>query len=441
MMPPLTTNTKAILLLTAPLIVGRGTPTADVLTPGDYKALAQRLQEIGRQPADLLGPDAGNVIEECRLVIEASRLQQLLARGLQLGQAVDRWKQRAIWVVSRADPEYPRRLKGKLRSLAPAVLYGCGEIGSLDDGGLAVVGSRHVDEELVEYAMEIGSLAARAERPIVSGGAKGIDQAAMRGALQAGGRVCGVLTDSLERQVMTREHRDMLKDGQLILVSPYDPNAGFNTGHAMQRNKVVYALADASLVVSSDFEKGGTWAGAIEQLRKLKLVRVYVRHSGTSQRGLDGLRANGAIPWPNLATPQDFLTLLDASEENPAEMQLSLAPRTDSNSTPVAPFAEVPKNEVSYDGADIVLKKKELTVAVHTGARPHAERLFDTARSSIIELAQRLIKDGEIAEKLAVPKPLAKAWLETLVNDGVLKKQKKPAGYVVRTTDLLEPRR
>lgn len=219
-MPPLTTNTKAILLLTAPLIVGRGTPAAELLTPGEYKAFAQRLHEIGSQPADLLGRDGARIIEECKTFVEANRLHHLLGRGLQLGQAVDRWKQRAIWVVSRADPEYPRRLKARLRSQAPAVLYGCGDIGALNGGGLAVVGSRHVDEELVHYAMEVGSLAARADRAIVSGGAKGIDQAAMRGALEAGGQVCGVLTDSLERQVMTREHRDMLINRQLILVSP-----------------------------------------------------------------------------------------------------------------------------------------------------------------------------------------------------------------------------
>ena len=74
----------------------------------------------------------------------------------------------------------------------------------------------------------------------------------MRGALEAGGRVCGVLADSLERQAMTREHRNMLLDGQLTLISPFDPNARFHAGNAMQRNKLVYALSDAALVVSSD---------------------------------------------------------------------------------------------------------------------------------------------------------------------------------------------
>ena len=106
----------------------------------------------------------------------------------------------------------------------------------------------------------------------------------MRGALDEGGKAIGVLADSLERAAMNRENRDMLIDGQLVLVSPYDPSAGFNVGNAMQRNKLIYALADAALVVSSDFEKGGTWAGAIEQLDRLRMVPVYVRSRPQSFR-------------------------------------------------------------------------------------------------------------------------------------------------------------
>lgn len=47
-----------------------------------------------------------------------------------------------------------------------------------------------------------------------------------------------------------------LAEGRLVLVSPYDPSTGFNVGNAMQRNKLIYALADASLVVSSDLDEG-----------------------------------------------------------------------------------------------------------------------------------------------------------------------------------------
>jgi len=319
MMPSLSQNTQAILLLTAPLIAGRGSSSSELLTPGEYKRLAHHLREIQRQPADLVSPDASELLRACQLVIEEARLQRLLGRGFLLSQVIERWQARAIWVISRADDQYPRRLKARLREDSPAVLYGCGDIGLLDSGGMAVVGSRHVDESLIDYTMAVGKLAARAHRTLVSGGAKGIDQAAMRGALEAGGKVSGVLADSLEKTTMNRENRNLLLDGQLVLISPYDPGAGFNVGNAMQRNKLIYALADASLVVSSDLNKGGTWTGAVEQLDKLKFVPVYVRSTGESSVGLEALRSKGAIPWPNPQDADAFEGVFDVVAPVPAQ--------------------------------------------------------------------------------------------------------------------------
>lgn len=309
----LSSNTQAILLLTAPLIAGRAASTPDLLSPGEYKRLARHLREMQRQPSDLLSPDAAVLLSACRPVIDESRLQRLLGRGFLLSQVIERWQARALWVVSRADADYPGRLKARLREDTPPVLYGCGDVRLLESGGLAVVGSRHVDDLLIDYTMAVGRLAARAGRTIVSGGAKGIDQAAMRGALEAEGKVCGVLADSLERTTMNREHRNLLLDGRLVLVSPYDPNTGFNVGNAMQRNKLIYALADASLVVSSDLNKGGTWAGAVEQLDKLKLVPLYVRSTGEPSSGLDALRNKGAIPWPNPSDVSEFEAVFDVA--------------------------------------------------------------------------------------------------------------------------------
>jgi len=119
-----------------------------------------------------------------------------------------------------------------------------------------------------------------------------------------------VLADSLLKTAMNREHRDRILDGQLTLVSPYDPNAGFNVGNAMQRNKLIYALSSAALVVNTDINKGGTWAGAVEQLDKLKLTPVYVRSTGAPSAGLDALRKKGALPWPNPNETEDLVSIL-----------------------------------------------------------------------------------------------------------------------------------
>lgn len=467
MTPVLSPNTQAILLLTAPLIAGRGIASPDLLSPGEYKRLARHLREIQHQPADLVSPDAAEILRACQPVIDESRLQRLLARGFLLSQVIERWQARAIWVVSRADADYPRRLKARLREDAPAVIYGCGDMSLLDSGGLAVVGSRHVDDSLIDYTMTVGRLAARAGRTIVSGGAKGIDQAAMRGALEGGGKVCGVLADSLEKTTMNREHRNLLLDGQLVLISPYDPSAGFNVGHAMQRNKLIYALADASLVVSSDLNKGGTWAGAIEQLDKLKFVPVFVRSTDESSSGLDALREKGALPWPDPQDVDSFEAVFNVAMSTPTaptqvgfSLFLNNGPSTaDADTTPV-PFDTGPALRLGSEPSapvDVVqdaqppaaaseeppLVKPEAEALIGEAREPQpestaAEVLFAAVRTAIQQILTTPMKDAEVAIALDVSNVQAKAWLQRLVEEGVLEKQKKPAGYIVKQNRLFE---
>lgn len=415
----LSPNTQAILLLTAPLLVGRGRSTAEPLSPGEYRKLAGRLRELQRQPADLLASGGSDLLEDCRLDLASERLEQLLGRGFLLSQAVEHWRARAIWVLSRADPDYPRRLKKCLGESAPAVLYGCGDATILDAGGLAVVGSRNVDEALVEYTEAIGRLTAMAGRTLVSGGARGIDQAAMRGALQAGGRAAGVLADGLEKAAMNREHRKLLLDQQLVLISPYDPAARFHVGHAMQRNKVIYALSDAALAVSSDYQKGGTWTGATEQLEKLGLVPVYVRASGDTGPGLDGLRQRGAIPWPEPANAEALAELLD---ERSAK----------------AP-GEPPQGRLPLAVRDAAAAEKRDTCDEEPMRQPGSppERVPDESpREELLSKVREILgrtneprTEADIAEDLGVSKGQARDWLKRLVEEGTLEKLSGPVRY------------
>ena len=441
----------------------------NAVTPGEYRRLARHLREIKSQPAGLVSTDAVEILRACKPVIEEGRLQRLLGRGFLLSQVVERWRARAIWVVSRADPEYPRRLKDRLRENAPAVLYGCGEMGLLETGGLAVVGSRHVDDSLIEYTLQIGQLAARANRTLVSGGARGIDQAAMRGALEAGGKVCGVLADCLEKTAMNRENRSMLLDGQLTLISPYDPSAGFNVGNAMQRNKLIYAMSDAALVACSDFNKGGTWAGAVEQLDKLHFVPIYVRSTHEGSIGLDELRKKGALLWPNPQDPELFESLLDApvltSSASSQEALLFSEPDKLNNetSTVTESFEELKlRNTASADeGLDLTdaprqdaeeelaIKQAAVTPgpeleapSVRAGeltneASPPAELLFGAVRASMQQLLKKPMKEPDIADALNVSKAQAKVWLQRLVEEGVIQKNKKPVSYEVKHPEFL----
>ena len=448
-MQVISTNTQAILLLTAPLIIGKVSSTADLLRPAEYKRLTRYLRELQLQPADLITSESTKILQECHPIIDKARLQRLLERGFLLSQAIERWQARAIWVISRADAGYPRRLKAKLREDSPALLYGSGDISLLEMGGLAVVGSRKVSEDLINYTKSIGQLAAYAGRTIISGGARGVDQAAMKGASESGGKVIGVLAENLEKVAMNREERNQLLQGNLTLVSAYDPNAGFSIGHAMERNKLIYALADSSLVVNSDKNKGGTWAGAIEQLEKFNFVPVFIRSTGEYSSGLEGLQKKGALPWPN---PQDVdsfdevfnvvapaHTITSQIELSPFQNEISLYPKD--NSMMLTECSSPTHTSLSKANQRILSNKIISDVLPRTpevADLEPSEVLFSTVCTIIQQLLKTPMKDNEVAAALGVSNAQTKIWLNRMVEENRLEKLLKPVRFVIKAPSLFK---
>lgn len=118
----------------------------------------------------------------------------------------------------------------------------------------------------------------------------------MDSALEARGAAVCVLAHSLERSV--KKHREALLRGDLCLLTPYSPNAGFSVGAAMGRNRLIYCLADHAIVVASDAKSGGTWAGATETLKN-NWVPVFVVEHDAMPEGNKLLLQKGALPFPH----------------------------------------------------------------------------------------------------------------------------------------------
>ena len=176
------------------------------------------------------------------------------------------------------------------------MLFYAGEKALLGQPGIAVVGSRHLDDAGQECAKFIGNACGLSGQVLYSGGARGVDTISMDAALEARGTAVGVLADSLERQVKSR--KDALSWGDLCLVTPYNPNAGFSVGAAMGRNRLIYTLADYAIVVASEAETGGTWAGATETLKN-NWVPVFVLEHGAMPDGNKLLLQKGALAFPH----------------------------------------------------------------------------------------------------------------------------------------------
>lgn len=275
---------EAVMLLT----VSFGKTDADAtrpLTPTEWGAFASWLKDNALAPDDLLQPDLSRALERWEHPkVTRERVQALLNRGAALGFALEKWERAGLWLLTRSDPDYPKRLKQRLGRTTPAILFGSGNANLLNGDSVAVVGGRHADDADIAFAERLGRHVAGCGRQIVSGGAAGIDRAAMVGAVEAEGTAVGVLADNLLRSATSTVYRKHLMSGDLALVSPFNPEARFHVGNAMARNKYIYCLAQDAVVVSSTPEKGGTWNGAVENLRRgwvpLAVKRTEARDSG-----------------------------------------------------------------------------------------------------------------------------------------------------------------
>lgn len=149
-----------------------------------------------------------------------------------------------------------------------------------------------------------------------SGGAKGVDSISMNAALTSRGTAVGILADSLEKSIRNPDNREAISRGDLCLVTPYSPSAPFSVGTAMGRNKLIYTLADYAIVVASDAEKGGTWAGATEAL-KAKWLPVFVLDHPEMPKGNKVLIEKGGLKFPH-PFPEHHLKLMTWLEEHSA---------------------------------------------------------------------------------------------------------------------------
>jgi DNA processing protein len=268
-------------------------------TLSEWNQLARQIHESSwKRPAELQGQSVDEITKELAIASDqADRIAKLLERGGRLALELDSLFSRGMWALTRVDELYPARLRDTLKHQSPTVLFGAGEIHLLRRAGVAVIGSRNIDEAGAAFAKEVGRKTVAAGLPVVSGGARGTDRLAMDGAMEAEGSAIGVLADSLEATIRKSDVREFLIDGRLVLLTGYAPTAGFSVGAAMGRNKVIYGLSEFAVVVSSDFQTGGTWAGAVEAL-KGGWCPVFVREGADTPKGNHELVKKGGLPLP-----------------------------------------------------------------------------------------------------------------------------------------------
>lgn len=185
-----------------------------------------------------------------------------------LDEELDRIALGGVKVFTRADKEYPEAL----RSLedAPLCLYICGTLPEeVDRQAIAIVGSRRATVYGLRMAQHIAESAAYSGWAVVSGLAFGIDAAAHKATMNAGGKTVAVLGGGLMK-IQPQEHLPMARDiiakgGAVITEFPmtFPP-----TRHSFpMRNRIISALSQGTIVIEAGLHSGAliTAAAALEQ--------------------------------------------------------------------------------------------------------------------------------------------------------------------------------
>ena len=158
----------------------------------------------------------------------------------------------------------------------------------------------------------------------------------------------------------------------------------------------------------SDYEKGGTWTGAVEQLEKLRLVPVYVRSNGKTGKGLEALRRKGALPWPNPDTPEALEEVL--------AVELSQGRATPGQTELFSSIREEPE-QAYIPQSSVVIDDSPTGLSAESPSTP-ADELFATVRELLVKM-ETPTTEVEVASDLGVSKSQAKEWLQRLVQEGV----------------------
>lgn len=276
---------RGFLLLTSTL----GNPHRKPLTVAQLRDLAKRAT-LMEKPADTRALTQGDLLAIGYDHMTARRIIALMSEEELLDRYLFRGKQKECIPISRVSEMYPLAVRKRLGLDAPGCLWAKGDITLLNTQTVALVGSRELDESNRIFAETAGREVAVQGYTLVSGNARGADQAAQNACLAAGGKVISIVADELEKYPKTENVLYLTEDS-------YD--LPFSSARALSRNRVIHSLGYLTLVAQSDLETGGTWDGTVNNLRKgYSSVFCYddgspaaaeLKQYGAKQIGLDQL--------------------------------------------------------------------------------------------------------------------------------------------------------
>ena len=259
-------NSQAIIILCSHLCPPEG---IDPLSISEWSKVAETLMNHKLEPKDLLDfteYEIDSLFAEIKDVT-SERLMRLMDRSAGLFAEVSRYKSEGINIYTRADKEYPVKLKMKLKQKCPPLFYCAGDISISELRVAGYAGSREIDSDDEDFTRKTVMKTCAYKLGVVSGGAKGVDSISAQTALDEGMPLIEYIAGGLTAMLKKKDIRGNVIKGKRLILSEVNPEAGFSVGSAMSRNKYIYAQSEAAVIIKSDLGNGGTWTGAAENIK------------------------------------------------------------------------------------------------------------------------------------------------------------------------------
>ena len=212
-----------------------------------------------------------------------------------------------IYPIFWGDEGYPQQL-GDLAASSP-ILFCWGDRNIFKLPSIGMCGARNVTELGLKAAGLCGEEAQASGLTVVSGYAKGIDTEAHLAALRSGGKTIVVLPEGFDHFRVKRDFpRELFRAENVLVISQFAPRQPWSASGAMTRNRLIYGLGVALIVIEAG-EKGGTLAAGEGALQRGRPVLV-LDFDGSTPAGNRILAEKGGVPIPNRAQLHDAIAKL-----------------------------------------------------------------------------------------------------------------------------------
>jgi len=205
---------------------------------------------------------------------EAYRICVLLSRAMPLSYALEQFDEACIRIVTVDETHYPARLLRRLHDQAPPMLYVCGSLPLIAQPGIALVGEagRH---GMADCARRLAREARDSGFALFAGDEPGAGRIAEAEALEGGGRYVLFLAGAMSGRIYQPGVSEMIIERRALALSVVHPDAQYTHAHALERNRCLYALADAAFVLAAGQEKGVLCASASAAMRNGWIDHLY----------------------------------------------------------------------------------------------------------------------------------------------------------------------